>query len=94
MHVQSSLADIDFVIGEMRRDGDNLVLTSDPSSSLQATVQMKPSDAARMLKAFLKSPSAIGYALSLPFLWIRGDGAAKALEGGQKHPFDELNRPW
>ncbi|MCA8896704.1 MAG: hypothetical protein KDA48_15715 [Amphiplicatus sp.] len=94
MRVQSSLADIDFVIGEMRREGDNLILTSDPSSSLEATVRMKPSDAARMLKAFFKSPTAIGYALSLPFLWLGGKSETKSAAAAPKHPFDELNRPW
>ena len=67
MRVESPLADIDFVIGGMRREGDELVFSSGDESSLNAVVRMTPKDAASMLGAFFRSPSAIGFALSLPF---------------------------
>jgi hypothetical protein len=95
MRVQSPLADIDFGIGAVRREDDRLVFVSDATSSLDATVYMDAGDAARLIGAILKSPSAIGFALSLPFLWMRGakpeDGA---VVGGEAHPFDKLNKPW
>ncbi len=94
MRVQSPLADIDFVIGGMRRDSDRLVFTSAASSSLEATVYMSAKDAGQLIAAFFKSPSAIGYALSLPFLWLRGEGGKSGGKTKSDHPFDELNQPW
>ena len=95
MRVKSPLADIDFVIGAMRRDGHHLVFESDAASSLEATVRMDAGDAASMLKAFFSSPSAIGFAASLPYLWLRGEKKEKsALGESNDHPFDALNKPW
>lgn len=95
MRVKSPLADIDFVIGAMRRDGDHLVFESDAASSLEATVRMDSGDAAKMLKAFFSSPSAIGFALALPYLWLRGGKKENgAVSDSAEHPFDVLNKPW
>ena len=95
MRVKSPLADIDFVIGAMRRDGEHLVFESDAASSLEASVRMDPGDAWQMLKAFFKSPSAIGFALSLPFLWLAGAKEKNKSEvGAARHPFVVLNDPW
>lgn len=96
MRVKSPLADIDFVIGDMRREGDRLVFTSGAESSLEARVEMTPSDAWKLVKAFLTSPSAIGFALSLPFLWLSGGRRESrgAENAGGAHPFDRLNKPW
>ena len=97
MRVKSPLADIDFIIGAMRRDGDDLIFESDATSSLEASVRMGPRDAWLMIKAFFKSPSAIGFALSLPFLWIRvkdRNAAEKKHDNDERHPFDALNDPW
>ena len=95
MRVKSPLADIDFVIGGMHREGDRLVFTSAAESSLEARVEMTPKDAGKMIKAFLMSPSAIGLALSLPFLWLKGDGKEARGDGATgAHPFDRLNKPW
>jgi hypothetical protein len=97
MRVQSPLADIDFGIGAVRRDGDRLVFVSDETSSLDATVYMDARDAGRLIGALLKSPSAIGFALSLPFLWLSGGKAKEsgvAASAAARHPFVELNKPW
>ncbi|MFN3211718.1 MAG: hypothetical protein ACE37M_01315 [Henriciella sp.] len=94
MQVKSPLADIDFVIGGMRKEGRNLVFKSDPSSSLEATVKMSPGDAWTMIKAFFKSPSAIGFALWLPFSWMTGGGQKSDDAGEAAHPFESVNNPW
>lgn len=96
MRVESPLADIDFVIGGMRREGDKLVFTSAKESSLEAVVRMSAKDAGKLIGAFFSSPSAIGFALSLPFLWLRGEKTRNASEAdaGERHPFDTLNDPW
>ncbi len=97
MRVESPLADIDFSIGALRREGDRLVFESDDSSSLEATVFMSAADAGKLLAAFFKSPAAIGFALSLPFLWLRGNKrtvGAEATGNKGEHPFDQLNNPW
>lgn len=96
MRVESPLADIDFTIGAMKRQGNTLVIKSGQSSSLDSIVHMSPADAGTMLKAFLKSPSAMGFALSLPFLWIFGSGKADKASTDDEtlHPFDSMNKPW
>lgn len=94
MQVKSPLADIDFVIGGMRKEGRNLVFKSDPSSSLEATVKMSPGDAWTLIKAFFTSPSAIGFALLLPFSWMTGGGQNSEGADGDAHPFDSVNNPW
>lgn len=94
MRVKSPLADIDFGIGGMKRSGDRLVFTSDESSSLEATVFLDAGDAAKLIGAFFKSPSAIGFALSLPFLWLKGGNKGSDTVETGAHPFNRLNRPW
>lgn len=96
MRIESPLADIDFTIGSMKRQGNTLVFKSGEPSSLDSTVHMTPADAGTMLRAFFKSPSAIGFALSLPFLWIFAANKTRADHPGDKtlHPFDHMNKPW
>lgn len=94
MRVKSPIADIDFVIGEIRRDGDALVINGDPSSTIDAEIRMTPRDAAQMLRAFLFNPAAIGYFLSLPFLFGKNGAAGDKAAGEARDPFVRLNNPW
>ncbi|MCA8895953.1 MAG: hypothetical protein KDA48_11910 [Amphiplicatus sp.] len=92
MRVLSPLAEIDFVIGKVRREGDTLVIRGDPASSLEAEVRMSPRDAAYLFKSFVFNPAVIGYFLSLPFLSSKESesGASVATQSD----FERLNKPW
>ena len=96
MRVESPLADINFTIGSMKRQGNTLVFKSGKNSSLDSTVHMNAEDAGSLIKSFLTSPSAIGFALSLPFLWIfkSGNAQSKTSNETSDHPFDAMNKPW
>ena len=94
MRIESPLADMDFVVGGIARRGDALVVTSDAASPLEATVLLSDRDAATLFAAVFKSPSALGFVLTLPFRWLRGRGGKPAAGSGDRQPFDQLNKPW
>ncbi|MEL7028467.1 MAG: hypothetical protein AAGL49_04485 [Pseudomonadota bacterium] len=95
MEVKSALADIEFYVADARRDGDRLKFSSAPTSSLEATVYLAPRDVAALLWSVLRSGSALGFVLSLPWLLLRRrDGNAGARGEQATHPFDDLNKPW
>lgn len=94
MRVISPIAEIDFVIGELRRDGDTLVIKGDPSSSIEAEVRMTARDAAQLLASIIFNPTAIWYFLSLPFLLLKRPHDAETGGATPGDPFLKLNKPW
>jgi hypothetical protein len=70
MKVVTKLVKMDFEVGSIRRDGDRIVISSDPAQSMPAEVYMTPKDVAGMIKASLNF-SVIWYALLFPFLYIK-----------------------
>lgn len=95
MRVKSPIAEIDFVIGAIRREGDSLTISGDPKSSLDVEVRMAPRDAAQLLRAVVFNPTAILYFLSLPFLLMTKAGAGGAArDQSPADPFADLNKPW
>lgn len=95
MRVKSPIADIDFVIGSIRRDGDALVISGDPDASMiDVEVRMPPADVLHMLRVVFFSPTAIGYFLSLPFLLIGKPRQSKSARPGDADQFSSLNNPW
>ncbi|MEK7266553.1 MAG: hypothetical protein AAB227_10690 [Pseudomonadota bacterium] len=91
MRVLSPLAEIDFVIGKLVREGDMLIIKGDPKSSLEAEVRLTPRDAAHLLASFVFNPTAIAYFFSLPFLFGR---RKVAREITVTNDFKRLNKPW
>lgn len=75
MRVYTKLVNMEFIVGSMERDGNNLVIRSDTSKSMPAEVVMSPQDAFSWLKAALK-PSVISFVLALPYLYFKTRGAA------------------
>ena len=67
MRVKSDLADLQIKLGDIRRDGDELVLESAPDSSLDARIRVDASEARSMLVKVLKSGAVWGFLLRLPF---------------------------
>lgn len=66
MRVISKLAQIDFQFGRVGRDGNVLVIESDPNAKMPSTVYVSPQDVVEFLKRFLVSPRAILFVLGLP----------------------------
>lgn len=71
MRVRSKLADVDFQFGEVKRDGDLLIINSHPEAKMKSRVYVSPDDVTAFLKRFLMSPSAILFVLAFPFFWFR-----------------------
>ena len=67
MRVKSDLADLQIELGDIRRDGDELVVESAPESSLDARIRVDATDARNMLGKVLKSGAVWGFLLRLPF---------------------------
>ncbi|MCH9693628.1 MAG: hypothetical protein K0U72_03885 [Gammaproteobacteria bacterium] len=82
MRVISKLAQIDFQFGKIGRDGNLLVIESDPEAKMPSTVYVSPQDVIEFLKRFLVSPRAIVFVLGMPYFLYRwkkqGQGNSKA----------------
>ena len=74
MKVVSRLAKMDFTVGSIERDGDNIVIKSHPDQAMKAKVTMTPDDVMSMLKASLNWP-VISFAFSFPFLYVKAKRA-------------------
>jgi hypothetical protein len=70
MQVFTKFVNMDFVIGSMHRDGNDLVIKSDTTKSMPAEVVMTPADAVGMIKAALNW-SVIWFVLALPYLYFK-----------------------
>ena len=70
MQVNTKLVKMELEVGSIRRDGDQIVISSDPTQSMPAEVYMTPKDVAGMIKASLNL-SVISYVLLFPFLYIK-----------------------
>ncbi len=80
MKVYTKLVRLDFVLGSMQREGDVLLIKSDPTKSMPVEVEMSAQDAVGMIKAAL-NPSVISFVLLLPYLYFK---QKRAREGGRE----------
>ncbi|MDX1406446.1 MAG: hypothetical protein R3192_18080 [Woeseiaceae bacterium] len=71
MRVRSKLADVDFQFGEVKRDGNLLIINSHPEATMKSRVYVSPDDVTAFLKKFFMSPSAMLFVLGFPFFWFR-----------------------
>ena len=76
MKVVSKLARMDFTVGSIERDGDNIIIKSHPDQAMKAKVLMTPEDVMTMLKASF-NPAVLGFALSFPFIYLRSKQVSK-----------------
>jgi hypothetical protein len=53
MQVNTKLVKMELEVGSIRRDGDQIVISSDPTQSMPAEVYLTPKDVAGMIKASL-----------------------------------------
>ncbi len=70
MQVVSKLVKMEFRIGRIERDGDQLVILSDPNQALKSKVYLSVDDVAGVLRAALTLP-VITFLLKLPYLYIK-----------------------
>ena len=70
MQVNTKLVKMELEVGSLTREGDQIVITSDPAKSMPAEVTMTPKDVARVIRASL-NPSVISYVFLFPFLYIK-----------------------
>lgn len=93
MRVVSSLADIDFNVGAIRREGNNLVIESSADSTLETTVTITPRDARQALKRLLGAGAMWGF---LPAILFGGGGKTDAPEDhwAERRKRTGLNKPW
>lgn len=92
MRVVSGLADLDFHVGRIARDGSHLIVTSRNDAGIPTTVYVDRDDLVQGLMALLRSPRALLFLLSAPLRRPRraASGARQTLRGGDS----DVNNPW
>jgi hypothetical protein len=73
MQVVSKLVRMDFKVGKIERDGERLVITSDPEASMPARVYLTTDDVKGMIGAALNW-SVLSYFVMLPVFCLRNRG--------------------
>ena len=95
MKVVSELADIEFQVGVIARQGDELVIESTADSTLAARVFVSPKDARAAIRRLLTSPSAWGFLLSLPLALPRSKQENRSHRAWEERRRSVgLNKPW
>lgn len=79
MQVVSKLVKMDFKIAAIERDGEQLVIISDPNQTLKSKVYLTPEDVAGVLRASF-SLAVLGYLIAFPVLYFRARRAKSKSE--------------
>ena len=90
MRVVSGLADLDFHVGRIGRDGARVVVESRPGDAVPTVVYIDRDDVIVGLKALLRSPGALAFLLTAPFRRPARSAAAPALRSNE----EDINNPW
>jgi hypothetical protein len=95
MKVRSPLADMDVVVGRVRRSGNDLVLTSGPGSSMDATIIVSAREVVTTLLKVLTSPAGLLFVVGLPWFWFRQTfGRGSARDTTLSRAPRDINKPW
>ena len=95
MKVVSELADIEFQVGAIARQGDELIIESSADSTLATRVFVSAKDARAAIRRLLASPSAWAFLLRLPFaLLSSGQGNTDHRAWEERRRSVGLNKPW
>jgi hypothetical protein len=95
MRVKSSLADIDFRVGEVTHDGDYLFVHSAPGSTLETQIQISPQDARDTLWQLLTHAAVWSFLPKLLFARRGGSASSNRDEAWQERRRTVgLNKPW
>ncbi len=87
MKVISKLANLDFEVGTIRREGNRLVITSAEGKGIPTVVHMAPKDALSMLKAAFSNTSALGFIFLFPLYYYRASKEKTETKAN-------INNPW
>jgi hypothetical protein len=98
MRVASPLANLDVGVGAVRREGNDLVLTSRDGDAVPTVITVSAREVLSTIGTVLASPSGLGFVLGLPFFWLRqrfgrnpgATGLAQRRPGGAV----DINKPW
>lgn len=93
MKVTSKLAEVEFRIGSLRRDGNRLVIDNDPGQPMRTRVYVGTGDVVRFITCLLRSPSALLFVLGFPWFWLRARRAPEAATGAGEAP-GRRRDPW
>ncbi len=95
MRVVSSLADIDFNVGRVRRESGNLVIESSADSTLETTVTITPRDARQALKRLIGTGAVWGFLPAILFGGSGGEAPVAATDHWEeRRKSTGLNKPW
>lgn len=92
MKVVSKLANMTLTVGRIYREGNRLVITNEGGEGLPTKVYVRASDIFEALGALLKSLSALGFILFLPWYFFQDGGSDEDLSGLSASK--DLNNPW
>jgi hypothetical protein len=87
---------MDVTIGEIRRLGTELQLTSAKGSSIDADITLSAREVIGILGKILSSAGGLVFVLGLPYFWLKERfGAAPAGESAkQRAAHSDINKPW
>ena len=94
MRVTSSLADIDFQLGQISRQGNNLVVSSGPGSTIETQIHMSPQDARDTLRRVLFSGTAWLFLLGLLWPGPRTAQVGDEEKWRNRRQATGVNKPW
>ena len=92
MRVVSGLADLDFHVGDIARDGCQLIVRSRHDASIPTTVYIDRDDVVHALKALVRSPRALVFLLTAPLR--RPRRAAPRAPQTLRDTDTDVNNPW
>lgn len=95
MKVISPLADIDFGIGKISRNGENLVIESTADSTMDTQIVVTPKDARATLRKIVTSGATWRFLVALPFARNkRSNRSVHSDEWNNRRSDTGLNKPW
>jgi len=90
VRVISGIADVDFSVHSISREGPHLVVRDREDAGLPTVVYLTPRDVVDAMKALLSNASALGFVLSAPWRTRH----APAGQPGGIPARDDVNNPW
>ncbi len=89
MKVVSKLANMNFTVGRMFREGNRLVITNEGGEGIPTKVYVHPRDVLGALGAFLKSFSAIIFLVGFPYFYVKAKNDKEDIVTPKS-----MNNPW
>lgn len=94
MRVSSALAELDFHIGHIARDGRGLIVESRADAALPTAVHVDRDDVVNGMKALLRSPRALAFVLTAAFRRRAPGAHGTAPAAAARSAGQDINNPW